>query len=63
MFCDDEVNIFEVLIAATMKGTIFWDVTPCSLVKVYRHFEGKYCPHQAYYLLTNLLRSLMNPDD
>jgi hypothetical protein len=23
--------------------TLFWDVTPCSLVKMYQRFGGKYC--------------------
>jgi hypothetical protein len=27
---------FEVLTAVTTKSTIFWFVTPCSLVEVYR---------------------------
>jgi hypothetical protein len=25
---------FEVLTAVVMKSTIFWDITPCSLLKV-----------------------------
>jgi hypothetical protein len=25
-----------------MKSVIFWDVTPCSLVAVYRHLRGKF---------------------
>jgi hypothetical protein len=25
----------------TIKGTFFWDVTPCSLVKIFQGFEGK----------------------
>jgi hypothetical protein len=29
---------FEVLTAVVMKGTIFWDITPCSPLKVNRHF-------------------------
>jgi hypothetical protein len=28
-----------------MKMTIFWDVVPCSLVEVYRHFRGACCLH------------------
>jgi hypothetical protein len=32
---------FDDLTAVTMKGTIFWDVTPCSLVEVHRHFREK----------------------
>jgi hypothetical protein len=31
---------FEVLMAITMKSTIFWDVTPCHLVEVYQRFRG-----------------------
>jgi hypothetical protein len=27
----------------SMKMTVFWDVTPCSLVEVYRHFRGACC--------------------
>jgi hypothetical protein len=26
-----------------MKNTILWDMTPCSLVKVYRRFSGACC--------------------
>jgi hypothetical protein len=25
-----------------LKNTLFWDVTPCSLLKISRHFGGKY---------------------
>jgi hypothetical protein len=28
-----------------MKMTVFWDVSPCSLVEVYRRFRGAYCLH------------------
>jgi hypothetical protein len=33
-----------------MKITVFWDMTSCSLVKVYRRFERTYClfPFSAY---------------
>jgi hypothetical protein len=31
---------FEVLMAVSMKKTIFWDVTPCDLVEVYRCSRG-----------------------
>jgi hypothetical protein len=34
---------FQVLTAANMKMTVFWDVAPCSLVEVYRRFRGTYC--------------------
>jgi hypothetical protein len=31
---------FEVLIAVVMKISVFWDITPCSLVKVNRLLGG-----------------------
>jgi hypothetical protein len=31
---------FEVLTAVVMKSSIFWDTTPCSPLKVNRHFGG-----------------------
>jgi hypothetical protein len=33
---------FEVLTAVVMKSTIFWDITPCSVLSVYVHFGGTY---------------------
>jgi hypothetical protein len=33
---------FQVLTAASMKVTSFWDIAPCSLVEVYRRFRGEY---------------------
>jgi hypothetical protein len=33
---------FEVITAVVMKSTIFWDITPCSLLKVNRRFGGTY---------------------
>jgi hypothetical protein len=36
---------FEVLIAVIMKSTIFWDITPCSKLKVNQHFRGTYRLH------------------
>jgi hypothetical protein len=35
----------QVLTASIMKMTVFWDVAPCCLVKVYRRFRGAYCLH------------------
>jgi hypothetical protein len=35
----------ERLTALTVKSTSFWDVTPCSLVEVYRRFREPYCLH------------------
>jgi hypothetical protein len=31
---------FQVLTAATMKVTVFWDIAPCSLVQIDRRFKG-----------------------
>jgi hypothetical protein len=31
---------FEVLTPVVMRGTIFWDITPCSPLKVNRRFGG-----------------------
>jgi hypothetical protein len=33
---------FEVLTAVVMNNTVFWDVTPCSPLKVNRRFGGTY---------------------
>jgi hypothetical protein len=35
----------EVLTAVVIKSAIFWDITPCSLLKVNRCFGGTYCLH------------------
>jgi hypothetical protein len=37
--------IFQVLMAASMKMTVFWDVAPCRLVEVYQRFRGARCFH------------------
>jgi hypothetical protein len=36
---------FEVLTAVVMKSTIFWDITPCSPLKVNRRLGGTYRLH------------------
>jgi hypothetical protein len=36
---------FEVLTAVVMKSSVFWDITPCSPLKVNRHFGGTYRLH------------------
>jgi hypothetical protein len=36
---------FQVLTAAIMRMTVFWDVAQCSLVEVYRRFRGTCCLH------------------
>jgi hypothetical protein len=33
---------FEILTSVTMKSTIVWLVTPCSMVEVHRRFGGTY---------------------
>jgi hypothetical protein len=45
---------FEVLPAVVMKKSIFWDITPCSPLKVSPCFGGKCAP----YLHTDILLSL-----
>jgi hypothetical protein len=35
---------FQVLTAAGTKMTVFWDVTPCSLIEIFRRFRGSYLP-------------------
>jgi hypothetical protein len=40
---------FQVLTAASMKMSIFWDVAPRSLVEVYRRFKGAcFLHHQGH---------------
>jgi hypothetical protein len=36
---------FEVLTAVVMKSTIFWDIMPCSPLKVDQRFRGTYHLH------------------
>jgi hypothetical protein len=36
---------FEVLTAMIMKSAIFWDITPCSPLKLNRRFGGKFRLH------------------
>jgi hypothetical protein len=42
---DDQstASVGQVLTAVTMKTSIFWDMTPCSLVDRYRRFKGTCC--------------------
>jgi hypothetical protein len=35
--------IFQILMAASLKMTAFWDIAPCSLAEVDRRFRGAYC--------------------
>jgi hypothetical protein len=34
---------FEVITSVTMDSIIFWDVTSCDLLEIYRRFSGMYC--------------------
>jgi len=34
---------YNVVMEVTMNFTIFYDVTPCTLVGIYYHFGGIYC--------------------
>jgi hypothetical protein len=44
--CDEGVYVGkEVLTADNMEFTVFWDVMPCSLIELNRHFGGTHCPH------------------
>jgi hypothetical protein len=41
-----------------MKMAVFWDVTPCRLVDIDRHFRGTYCHnHQGVTLIAVKRRS------
>jgi hypothetical protein len=45
-FCYKYIFVaFEVLAAVAMKSSVFWDITPCSLLKVNRGFGGIYRFH------------------
>lgn len=50
---------FEVILAVTMKGSVFWDVTPCSLVEMYQtiqcHVPEDSGLHYLYYRETQLM--------
>jgi hypothetical protein len=43
---------FHVLLAMSRKMTIFWDVTPCSVVEVDQRFGSSYCLHHQDALMT-----------
>jgi hypothetical protein len=36
---------FEMITTVLMKGSILWDITPCSLLKVNQCFRGTCCLH------------------
>lgn len=47
--CCSELNFHKMMssfrVIYALKFTIFWNVTSCVLVEVYRSFAGKYCLH------------------
>jgi hypothetical protein len=42
---DNHYARLEVLTAVVLNNTIFWDITPCSPLKVNRSFGGTYLLH------------------
>jgi hypothetical protein len=52
---------FEVFTALVMKSTIFWDITPCSLLSVNQSFRGTYrhCHLLAFWFLAELISSTL----
>jgi hypothetical protein len=36
---------FQVLTATSMKTSVLWDISPCTLVGIDRRFRGAYCLH------------------
>jgi hypothetical protein len=40
---EDFYVMLQVLTAANMNMTVFWDVAPCCLVEIDRSFRGAYC--------------------
>jgi hypothetical protein len=57
MIANENSNRVEILTAITMKCSIFWDVTPCSPVKIYRRFGGAYCLHLQVRKTSQAMRS------
>jgi hypothetical protein len=47
---------FQVLTASSMEKTVFWDMTPCSLVEVDRLFSGAQCLHHNLWLCWQYVR-------
>jgi hypothetical protein len=39
---------FQVLTAASVKLTVFWDMAPCSLIEADRRFRSAYCLHHQH---------------
>jgi hypothetical protein len=57
---DKDVNVncgikLKVFIALSVKITVFWNMSPCALVMVYRRFRKNYClPHQGVRLMQRI---------
>jgi hypothetical protein len=49
---------FEVLTPVVMKSTLFWDITPCSPLKVGFHLQGRHI--LSHFLLARLILSTLN---
>jgi hypothetical protein len=47
--------------AVTTKRTIFWDVTSCIMLEVYRRFGGRYCLHLLGVFVVCLFGLLFGP--
>jgi hypothetical protein len=43
---DEKSARFQVLMAASMNMTAFWDNSQCSPVEVNRRFRGDYCQYE-----------------
>jgi len=48
MITSNKVNLhifvrYEFLMSVTMKITVIWDMTPCSLEEMYPYFKEPYC--------------------
>jgi len=57
-------EIFYTLVVVTVKITIFWDVTPCSLVEMQQCFRGTCCPKcesgRSLHCITSQKRAIIN---
>jgi hypothetical protein len=53
-FCRTFYLAFEILTVMVMKKCVFWDIMPCSLLKINQHFGG------AFWFLAWLT---LNPED
>jgi hypothetical protein len=68
-YCTPKVRV-DCLTAVVMNSTIFWDITPCSTLKVNRHFGGIYRLHlqsrkisRARYQRKSRWQAKLDPED